>query len=133
MIVRKCNQTIPRKNQKLLSLTLLILLCKVVWETIKQKKSSSRENRGGIAIECNEALKPVWVREGLDNVKALSIDIFVKNLQIRYCIGYGGQENDLIENKTAFWEYFDNKVLEAKKIGAGLKYKWIEIFGQEMI
>ena len=88
----------------------------VIFEKIRRKK----ENGGGIAIGCKEALKPVWVREGLDNVEALSIDIFVKNLRIRFCTGYGCQENDLIENKTAFWEYFDNEALEAEKLGAGL-------------
>ena len=49
----------------------------VIFEKIRKKK----ENGGGIAIGCKEALKPVWVREGHDNVETLSIDICVKNLR----------------------------------------------------
>ena len=41
-----------------------------------------RKNRdgGGLALGCVKELKPVWVREGGDDVEALSIDIFVKSI-----------------------------------------------------
>ena len=87
---------------------------------IFQKNRQKKENGGGIAIGCKEVLKPVWVREGTDDVEALSIDIFVKQLKIRFCTGYGFQENELIEKKNLFWEYFDNEVNEAERSGAGL-------------
>ena len=88
----------------------------VIFEKIRNKK----ENGGGIAIGCKEELKPVLVREGSDEVETLSIEIFVQKLKIRFCTGYGFQENELVEKKNSFWEYFDNEVLEAEKSGSGL-------------
>ena len=54
-------------------------------------------------------------------MEALSIEIFVQKLKIRFCTGYGFQENELLEKKNSFWEYFDNEVIEAGKSGSGLK------------
>ena len=87
---------------------------------IFEKVRNNRENGGGLAIGCIPELKPIWVREGDDQVEALSINIFVKNMKIRCCVGYGCQESDLIEKKEAFWEYLENEVIDAKKAGSGL-------------
>ena len=84
------------------------------------KIRKKKENGGGIAIGCKEELKPLLVREGSDEVETLSIEIFVQKLKIRFCTGYGFQENELVEKKNSFWEYFDNEVLEAEKSGSGL-------------
>ena len=62
--------------------------------TIFEKLRNTRKNGGGLAIGCKSELKPIWVREGDNDVETLSIDIFVKNLKIRCCTGYGCQEND---------------------------------------
>ena len=70
----------------------------VIFEKVRSKK----ENGGGLAIGCIPELKPMWVREGDDLVEALSIDIFVKNMKIRCCVGYGCQEGDSIEKKDKF-------------------------------
>ena len=40
-------------------------------------------------------------------------------MKIRCCAAYGPQENDIIENKEAFWEHIDKEVDEAKRAGAG--------------
>ena len=63
---------------------------------IFEKLRSKNENGGGLAIGCIPELKPCWVRESQEPVEALSIDIFVKNLKIICCVGYGRQENDAI-------------------------------------
>ena len=60
------------------------------------------------------------MREGDDQLEALSINIFVKNMKIRCCVGYGCQESDAVEKKDAFWGYLDNEVIEATKAGSGL-------------
>ena len=52
-------------------------------------------------------------------VEALSVDIFLKNLKIRCCAAYGWQENDSIDKKTAFWEYLDEEVIQARNTGGG--------------
>ena len=63
-----------------------------------------RKNRegGGLAFGCVKALKPAWVREGDDEVEALSVDIFVTNMKIRCCVAYGCQESDTIERRIYF-------------------------------
>ena len=87
---------------------------------IFEKLRNTKTNGGGLAIGCKEELNPIWVREGGEEVETLSIDIFVKQLKIRCCTGYGCQEGDLKEKKDAFWEYLDTEVLEAKKAASGL-------------
>ena len=74
---------------------------------------------GGLALGCLKDLQPAWVREGNDQVEALSVDIFVKNMKIRCCVAYGPQENDNVDKKEAFWSYLDNEVMEATSDGAG--------------
>ena len=88
----------------------------VVYELVRK----SRDGGGGLALGCAKELKPAWVREGSDDVEALSVDIFVKSMQIRCCVAYGPQESSLIERKHAFWTYLDEEVFIAENIGSGL-------------
>ena len=85
-----------------------------------EKPRKSRVNGGGVAIGCIRDLNPVWVKEGQDDVEALSVNIFVKNMKIRCCVAYGCQENEENYKKEAFWNYLDEEVIEAKESGAGL-------------
>jgi hypothetical protein len=80
-----------------------------------------RENRegGGIALGVIKELNPAWVREGNDDVEALSVEISVKDMVIRCCAAYGCQENDPIERKENFWKYLDEEILYAEQSGAG--------------
>jgi hypothetical protein len=87
---------------------------------IFEKVRKSKINGGGLAIGCLRELNPVWVREGEGEVETLSVDIFVRNMNIRCCVAYGCQENDAKENKDAFWSYLDEEVIEAANAGAGL-------------
>ena len=73
-----------------------------------------------MAIGCDKQLHPVWVREGEDNVEALSVEISVQEMRIRCCLAYGCQENELLERKRAFWDYLDEEVLRATRSGSGL-------------
>jgi hypothetical protein len=59
------------------------------------------------------------VREGNNQVEALSIEVFDRNMQIRCCIGYGPQENDNLETKEEFWKYLDEDVYQASVTGSG--------------
>ena len=68
---------------------------------------------------CANELQPAWVREGDDQVEALSVDIFVKSMKIRCCVAYGCQETDLKERKDAFWNYLDIDVVEADNSESG--------------
>ena len=86
----------------------------IVYELLRKDRAG-----GGLALGCLKDLQPAWVREGNDQVEALSVDIFVKNMKIRCCVAYGPQENDNVDKKEAFWSYLDNEVMEATNDGAG--------------
>ena len=66
-----------------------------VFELIRKEKEG-----GGLALGCDRRLKPTWVREGNDEIEALSVDIFVEHMKIRCCVAYGCQEGDLVEKKN---------------------------------
>ena len=85
-----------------------------VFELVRQGRDG-----GGLALGCQRELQPCWVREGDDQVEALSVDIFVKNMKIRCCVAYGCQENELLERKEAFWKYLDEDVFLAEQAEAG--------------
>ena len=86
-----------------------------IYELIRQDKKG-----GGLALGCLKDLNPTLVREGNDEVEALTVEIFLKDIKIRCCVAYGPQENACIEKKDAFWNYLDIEVSEAEKNGAGL-------------
>ena len=87
----------------------------VIFELVRK----SRDGGGGLALGCEKQLHPVWVREGNDEVEALSVIISVKEMKIRCCIAYGCQETDLVERKTAFWDYLYEEVNQASTSGSG--------------
>ena len=87
----------------------------VIYELLRKNGKGG----GGLALGCLKYLNPCLVSEGKDNVEAISVDIFIKNMKIRCCAAYGPQENDIIENKEAFWDHIDKEVDEAKRAGAG--------------
>ena len=74
---------------------------------------------GGLALGCINTLKPVWVREGGEDVESLSINIHIQNMKIRCCVAYGPQEYDNIIKKESFWNYMNQEVHFAKLDGAG--------------
>ena len=94
-----------------------------IFEMVRKHKDG-----GGLAIGCQKELKPVWVREGNDEVEALSIEITLKTMKIRCVVAYGVQENDIIDRKEAFWKYLDEDVQQADISGTG----FILQFGQVM-
>ena len=79
---------------------------------IFEKLRSTRKNGGGLAIGAKPEFNPTWVREGDEDLETLSIDIFVKNLKIRCCTGYGPQESEIKDKKELFWEYLDTEVIK---------------------
>ena len=63
---------------------------------IFEQVRKSRDGGGGLAIGCDKQLHPVWLREGEDDVEALSVEISAKEMKIRCCVAYGCQENELL-------------------------------------
>ena len=87
----------------------------LIYELVRKSENGG----GGLALGCLKDLNPCWVSEGNDQVEALSVNIFLKDIKIRCCVAYGPQESDNIEKKEAFWEHLDKEVGEASKDGAG--------------
>ena len=56
-----------------------------IYELVRQSKDAG----GGLALGCDKDLKPAWVREGDDQVEAISVDIFLKDMKVRCCAAYG--------------------------------------------
>ena len=62
----------------------------IIYEFVRQ----NRDGGGGLALGCDKDLNPAWVREGDDQVEAISVEICLKNMKIRCCNAYGCQENE---------------------------------------
>ena len=86
----------------------------VIFELVRKNRDG-----GGLALGCDKSLKPVWVREGDEEVEALSVDIFVKSMKIRCCVAYGCQENASITKKDKFWQYLKEDVAIAHNTDSG--------------
>ena len=86
----------------------------VIFELVRQNREG-----GGLVIGCARELQPVWLREGDDEVEALSVEIILKRIKIRCVVAYGCQENDSIDLKEAFWKYLDEDVDQADNSGSG--------------
>ena len=74
---------------------------------------------GGVAIAKIKKLNPVLVSKGTGNVEAITIEIHPRMITIICTSAYGPQNNDIIENKTKFWEYLDNVAGSARHVGKG--------------
>ena len=86
----------------------------VIFELVRQNREG-----GGLALGCAQELQPVWLREGDDEVEALSVEIILQKMKIRCVVAYGCQENDNIVRKEAFWNYLDEDVFQADISGSG--------------
>ena len=87
----------------------------IIYELVRK----SRDGGGGLALGVAKELQPVWVREGDDEVEALSVVISLKHMKIRCCAAYGCQESDPLKRKEAFWAYLDEEVIQADLSGDG--------------
>ena len=74
---------------------------------------------GGIALSALKELKPALLRDGGDNIEALTVNIHLKRITISCTTGYGPQENASAEKKNSFWKYMDEECERAKAEGNG--------------
>ena len=68
---------------------------------------------GGVALGVNKDLKSTLINEGDDDVEAISVKIFFKELSVRAITAYGPQENAIKEKKDRFWEFIEKDVIDA--------------------
>ena len=64
-------------------------------------------------------LQPALVRDGGDEVEALSVDITTYEMNVRCDVAYGCQESDKVKKKDDFWSYLDEEVTEAASNDTG--------------
>ena len=76
-----------------------------IYEKVRQTKSG-----GGLAIGVLNDLNPVWVGEGENKVEAISVQVSVKEMNVRIVNAYGPQEYDDCDKKMHFWSYLDTEV-----------------------
>ena len=50
--------------------------------TVFERVRKSKDGGGGVALGCDKQLHPVWVREGEEDVEALSVEISVKDMKV---------------------------------------------------
>ena len=98
-------------------------------ETIKCEAVSSyqvyyrnRQNSqgGGIALGVDKNLKSTLIREGDNETEAISVKIFLNDIEFRIITAYGPQENALKEQKEQFWEFIEQEINAAELQGEGV-------------
>ena len=88
-----------------------------IYEKIRINKGG-----GGLAVGILKEFNPTWMRDGGDEVEALTVKFHVKNINVRLVNAYAPQEYDSLDKKMHFWKYFDDEVLNSKNEGSGLIY-----------
>ena len=71
---------------------------------------------GGLALF---AKKEAFVRDGGEEVEALTVDLHVKQTTISCSTAYGPQESDTLKKKQLFWDYLSEVAVSAEKEGKG--------------
>ena len=85
------------------------------YEHLRTEKTAG----GGILMAVQKELCPSLVRDGGEEVEALTVDIFVKKMSISCTTAYGPQENDLKEKKVFFWHFLEEQAKRANNLGKG--------------
>ena len=87
----------------------------ICYEHLRKEKT----NGGGLFMALKTELSPALVRDGGDNVEALTVDICVKKMKIACTTAYGPQEKDTFKKKDDFWQYLDEEAKRAQLEGKG--------------
>ena len=75
---------------------------------------------GGVALGISKDLKSTLIKEGTEETEALSVKVFLEEIEARVITAYGPQENALKEKKLKFWEFLEEEVNCAEMEGDGL-------------
>ena len=59
-------------------------------------------------------LSPALVRDGGDEVEAITVDICVKKIQVSCTSAYGPQEKDPLSKNESFWRNLDEEAMRAE-------------------
>ena len=81
----------------------------ITYEHLRTEKIAG----GGLLLAIKKDLSPALVRDGGSDVEALTVDIFVKKMQVTCVTAYGPQEKDKSEKKDKFWQYLEEDAIRA--------------------
>ena len=65
-------------------------------------------------------LDPVWINEGTEGVKLLTVEINLSGFKVRCICGYGPQESENSIKKRNFWAQLGMEVEDASVSESGL-------------
>ena len=74
---------------------------------------------GGISLSVLKTLNPCFIRDGGENVEAMTVRIHLKKIVISINTGYGSQEYATIDKTEFFWKYLGEEYEIAKSEGHG--------------
>ena len=86
---------------------------------VTYEHTRNNKDGGGLSISALETLKPVFVRDGGEEVEALTVIIHSGKITISCNTAYGPQENAELEKKEKFWAYLEEEYKRASKEGNG--------------
>ena len=75
---------------------------------------------GGLALGVANDVEATLIREGDDEVEAISVKIVIGDIPIRLVVAYGPQENAKKEKKDKFWDFLEQEVNQAELEETGL-------------
>ena len=97
----------------------------VIYELVRKDDKGG----GGLALGCLKDLNPCWVSEGNDQVEALSVDIFLKNIKIRCCVAYGPRKMINQRRKKHSGIILTKRLMKPLQLEQGSFFNAMEIFG----
>ena len=75
---------------------------------------------GGIALGVSKDVDSTLIKEGDDETEAISVKVFLKEIEVRAICAYGPQETASKDKKDKFWEFLEEEVNSAELEGDGL-------------
>jgi hypothetical protein len=75
---------------------------------------------GGLALGVDKNIESALIREGNDDTEVISVQVQLGGIPTRIIVGYGPQENDIIEKKKKFWDFIEREINEAELENHGL-------------
>ena len=73
---------------------------------------------GGLVTGVLKDLNPMWLKDGGDQVEAMTVKCSFKKIQLRITNAYGPQEYDDVNKKILFWQYLDKEILDCQSDGS---------------
>ena len=97
-----------------------IIKCEAVSSYQVYYRNRQNSQGGGIALGVDKNLKSTLIREGDNETEAISVKIFLNDIEFRIITAYGPQENALKEQKEQFWEFIEQEINAAELQGEGV-------------